>query len=317
MKAKTLVKAAAIGTGAVAGVSFALFNETLNSQAKLFNAVRDSVSDKKGIQLVKPDKKDERKIWFNSCDFKEYSITNPAGHTLKGSLIPSETGSDVFVFCSHGYRSSGKFDFAYIAKFYHDLGYNVFMPDHRGHGSSEGKYIGFGYHESGDCLLWLDYLKQLFGEDIRFILHGVSMGSGTVTLMSGDAALPENVKFIVADCGYTSAWDEFKHDMKYVYLPAMPFLYGANIWNKIFNGFDFKDCSPIDSVKRAKVPMLFIHGDCDDFVPTYMVHQLYAAYEGEYKDLLLVKGAAHAESYLADSASYESKVKEFIDKFID
>ncbi|MCR5150536.1 MAG: alpha/beta hydrolase [Clostridiales bacterium] len=316
MKAKTFVKTAAAMTAATAGAGYVLFNEVMSRSGIFSKKVSDSVIKKQKLMTVEePACVDERVEWFRNADFKEYSITNPRGFLLKGYLIPAEKESDVYVFCSHGYKSS-KDEFRFISKFYHDMGYNVFLVDHQACGNSEGKYLGFGYHESKDCLLWLDYMKQLFGENIQIILHGISMGCATVTMMSGDAALPSNVKFVIADCGYTSCDDEFSHAIKFLHIPKFPVYYAAKEFNKVLNGFSFEKVSPLNAVRYSKVPMLFIHGGDDSFVPTYMVHQLYAACGSENKDLLIVENAKHAESYQTDSPAYEKKIKEFTDKFI-
>ena len=319
MKKGSLLKAGAVAAAGCAGVSYILFDSVMNRSSKGFEKaygiVKNNLS-KADIACIDdtPKPKDERKAWFNECQKKEYTITNQRGFHLKGYLIEAENPTKSFVFCSHGYRSSGCGDFGIMAKFYHDLGLNVFLVDHQASGKSEGKYISFGHYESKDCLLWLDYLKKVFGEDITIILHGISMGAATVLLMSGDACLPQNVKCVISDCGFTTMQAEFEHAIKYTKLPKTPFLNIADIYNKFYNSCSFKDVAPIESVKRAKIPVLFIHGTSDDFVPTYMVHELFAACKGE-KDLLLVKGAGHANSYKTDTPAYEDKVKEFIKKY--
>ena len=156
---------------------------------------------------------------------------------------------------------------------------------------------------------------RLMTKFYQIILHGVSMGCATVTLMSGNPDLPKNVKFTVADCGYTSPWAEFDYQLKNAHVPSSPLLDGANFFNKRIAKYDFKKVDSVESVKHAQVPMLFIHGTKDDFVPTYMVNELYDACSSD-KDILLVEGAGHAESYPTDSAAYEAKVRSFIDKYI-
>ncbi|MBR2732394.1 MAG: alpha/beta hydrolase [Clostridia bacterium] len=315
MKFKNLVAASAALTGAVAGVSYLVFYEVMNRNAKLPQKLGSVMAPPS--EDVVPADEDPRKLWLDEQEFEQFSIKNAEGNTLYGYLLRPETPSDIYVFCSHGYRSSGKGQFALIVKYYHDQGYNVFLVDHRGAGTSEGKYIGFGVHEHKDSLLWLDFMNETFGPDIQIILHGISLGCATVTMMSGCPELPANVKFIIADCGFTSAQAEFEHNLKNLHVPKYPLLPVTDFANKLFSGFNFKEADPINYVKNAKVPMLFIHGTKDDFVPTFMVHQLYGACGSEYKDLLLVEGAAHAESYAKDSAAYEAKIQEFVDRFID
>lgn len=316
MKLKTL---AALTAAGITGAGYLAFREVMGRES-LMQPLTQLMADKqeKADSDALPSRaSDERTIWFNQQELTEYEMVNPKNYRLKAFLLPAEKESDVYVFCSHGYRSSGKGEYGVMAKFYHDLGYNVFIIDHQAHGESEGKYIGFGYHESQDALLWLDWMIEKFGKDIKIILQGISMGCATVTMMSGSDKLPENVKFIVADCGYTSAKAEFEYIMKNnIHLPAFPVVDTANVFNKYINGYEFEDANPLESVKNAKVPMLFFHGGNDDFVPTYMVYELYDACGSENKDMMIIDGARHAESYRRNSEAYEAKVKEFAEKYI-
>ena len=296
-------------------VSYLVFYEVIARNSKIPGKI--DANAKKKMMETNPEKFliDPREEWLNEQTFENYSITNVDGNKLKGYLLKADKPSDVYVFGSHGYRCWGKREFRLMAKFYHDLGFNVFIVDHQAHGESEGKYIGFGSHESRDAMQWLKFMTDTFGSDIQIILHGVSMGCATVMMMSGNPDLPKNVKFTVADCGYTSPWAEFDYQLKNAHVPTSPLLDGANFFNKHIAKYDFKKVDAVESVSHAQVPMLFIHGTKDDFVPTYMVHELYDACSTD-KDLLLVEGAGHAESYPTDSAAYEAKVKSFIDKYI-
>lgn len=316
MKKKTSLFAKAIGVAAgVFGVaSYLTFYEVMGRNAKLAPALGNLFASESGLEQT--DVPDEREVWFNSQKFEEFEMINGRMQRLKGYFLPAEKPSNVYVFGSHGYRSDGKGEFRLMTRFYHDKGYNVFLVDHQASGGSDGKYIGFGYHEYADCLDWLNLLKDRFGDDIQIILHGVSMGCATVTMMGGSGKLPENVKFIVADCGYTSAYDEFVSNLGKLKTVFSPFLNFANVINKKISGYDFKDANPLDAVSKVSVPMLFIHGGMDTFVPTEMVYKLYEACSSKDKDLLVVEGAGHAESYPKNSALYESKVLEFIDKYI-
>ncbi len=259
---------------------------------------------------------DERAVWFQNQTFHNYEITNRKGFNLKGYYLPAENESDIFVLMCHGYRSSGKGDFLLLAKYYHEKGFNVFLVDHQAAGESEGKYIGFGYHEHIDTLQWINFLQDKFGDNIKIILHGISMGCATVTMLSDKELLPSNVRFIVADCGYTSAYNEFSHNIKNMHMPKFPVLNIANMFNRKISGYDFKDANPLCSVRNAQVPMLFIHGSIDDFVPVSMVYELFESCSSENKDLLIVDGAGHAESYPKNSAEYEEKIDLFIENYI-
>ncbi len=256
---------------------------------------------------------------LESCDIELHNIINDRGHKLQGYLVRPQEPSDVYVFGSHGYRSDGKGEWCHYVKHYvEELGFNLFFVDHQAAGESEGEYIGFASYESKDSLKWLRYMTETFGEDIQIILHGISMGSATVMLMSGSEDLVPNVKFTIADCGYTSALDEFNYKIETLNLPLKPLVPVISKINRKKANYDFgKDTNALEAVAKAKVPMLFIHGGEDKFVPTYMVYLLHDACTAEYKDLLIVPGADHAQSYLTDKKAYEDKMDEFISKFIN
>lgn len=313
---KKIVKASAVSAAAFGGLSYTVFNEVINRNGKLFSKIGNLVTSKKDNSRDDNSPSALKRQWSAQQEFEEFTLLNNRNMKLKGYLLRAEKPSNVYAFCSHGYRSSGMGEYGAIMKFYHDLGYNVFFVDHQSAGKSDGVFIGFGYFEYKDCLQWLNFMLKNFGSDIEIILHGISMGSATVMLMSGDDKLPENVKFTVADCGYTSAWNQFEYNLKSYHVPVHPILDGADFWSRKLAGYGFKETDALASVKHAKVPMLFIHGTADDFVPTYMGRELYEACNAEYKDLLLVDGAWHARSYDKNPDAYEAKVKEFIEKFI-
>lgn len=258
----------------------------------------------------------DRNKWYDSQQFQEFTIKNSRDQRLKGYYLPAQKETKLFVFCSHGYRSTAKSEFNLIAKFYHDLGVNVFLVDHQASGQSQGNMISFGYYEKDDCMEWLYFMMNKFGADIDIILHGVSMGAATVLLMSDCKNLPQNVKFIVGDCSYSTMKGELSEFYgNIVGLLRKPVLVTTNIVNKIVSGFDYDDVQPIKSVKNAKVPVLFVHGGADTFIPMQMTYDLYNAC-GSDKDILIIEGADHAESFIKDPEVYGEKIKEFIDKYI-
>lgn len=255
--------------------------------------------------------------WLEGYGYEKYTMVNSRGQKLRGYLMRPAKESNVYVFGSHGYRSSGKGEWCHYAKHWvEELGYNMFFVDHQAAGESEGKYIGFSSLESKDALEWLSFMTEEFGSDIQIILHGISMGSATVMLMTGSGKLPENVKFTIADCGFTSAYNEFACKLKALHLPELS-LSLVNSISRKKAGFDLKkDTDALAAVAKAKIPMLFVHGGKDDFVPTYMGYELHEACSSEYKDFLLIPDADHAQSYRLGKADYDEKINEFIEKFI-
>lgn len=315
---------AALTAVAVAGVGFYKFHEWA------FNALIDrdfTVPRFLADMLTESEKKDateeEKRIsddmkWLLDYGFEKHSIINDRGQRLQGYLMRPKKESNVYVFGSHGYRSNGKGEWCHYVKFYvEDLGYNMFFVDHQAAGESEGQYIGFASYESRDCMKWLGYILDTFGKDIEIILHGISMGSTTVMLMSGNEALPENVKFTVADCGFTSAMDEFTYKLESLHIPKAPLIPVVAAIHGKRVGYDFqKDTNALEAVGKAKVPMLFVHGNKDKFVPTFMAQVLHQACNAEYKDILIVDGADHAMSYRYGKEEYENKIRTFTEKFV-
>lgn len=254
--------------------------------------------------------------WVENYGYEKHYIMSDRGEGLVGYLMKAKEPSAVYVFGAHGYRSYGKKEFCGFAQYYLSRGINVFFPDHIASGESEGTHCGFGYHEKEDCMKWLKYMTDHFGKDIKIILHGVSMGSATVCMMTGKKDLPENVKFTVADCGFTTAKDLFKFKMDALGIPDAGLLKGVNFANRLNHGFDFRDIAPTESVKNAGIPMLFVHGKDDNLVPSYMAKELFDNCSAPYKDLLIVEGADHAQAHVNGKQEYEEKIDAFIEKFI-
>lgn len=210
----------------------------------------------------------------------------------------------------HGYNGNAMRDFCGGNKISRESGHNSLLIDQRAHGMSQGKTISFGINERKDCLSWVRYAVDRFGEDTEIVLSGVSMGAATV-LMASDLGLPKNVKAIVADCGYSSPKAIINKVMRDSGLPdklMYPFVWlGALVFGK----FNLTSSSSVSAVSESDVPILIIHGGADDFVPSYMAEEIYKECRSE-KKLLIVPGAGHGMSYLVEKDLYEKTVKDFI-----
>ncbi|HBR02136.1 MAG TPA: alpha/beta hydrolase [Ruminiclostridium sp.] len=254
----------------------------------------------------------EGKEWLDKVDKSHLAVKSCDGLNLKAFLISSSRRNDkVFVVMAHGYNSKG-LDLGPYAKFFNEeMGFHVLLPDDRGHGQSDGDYIGFGWHDRVDYLTWIKYLIKTFGEDIKILLFGVSMGGAAVLMLSGEK-LPENVKGIISDCAYTSALAVLDHQLKVQYgLPPFPIMHMTSLITKLRAGYFLGAASALRQVKKAKLPILFIHGKEDRFVPFKMVYELYEACTSD-KKLFVVEGARHAESFIIDNDGYRETAKEFI-----
>ncbi|MCD8365725.1 MAG: alpha/beta hydrolase [Clostridiales bacterium] len=214
------------------------------------------------------------------------------------------------VICFHGYTSKGMSDYIGLSGYYLKRGYGMLLVDERAHGESEGKYIGFGCLDRHDALKWIRWVTEKVGEDVQILLHGTSMGASTVLMASG-LSLPEQVKGIVSDCAFTSPKHVFTHVLHSMYhLPAFPMIPVSDAVNKRKAGYGLDECNAAREVKKAKVPILFIHGDADTFVPCSMCDEIYENCASP-KTKLIIKGAAHAESYYKDPEAYEKALDAF------
>lgn len=241
-------------------------------------------------------------------------ITSSDNLKLHAYEVKNENKTDKWAIVVHGYTSEGKL-LSSKAKHLYNMGYNVLVPDLRSHGTSEGNYIGMGWHDRLDIIDWINYIVKNNPKS-EIALHGTSMGSATVLMVSGEN-LPSNVKAIVADCGYTSVYDEFSYQLKQLFnLPAFPIMNFSDVVTHIRAGYCLNDASAINQVKKSTTPILYIHGDKDDFVPYYMMDELYNATNSE-KEKLTIEGGEHANSDLVNPKLYWSTVNSFLEKYIE
>ncbi len=251
---------------------------------------------------------------LNDSNYTDEYITSSDKLKLHSYKVTNQNNSNKWVIAVHGYTSEG-INMSTYAKHYYDNGYNVLIPDLRAHGLSEGNYIGMGWDDRLDIISWINYILNE-NPNAEIILHGVSMGAATVLMTSGEE-IPSNVKAIVADCGYTSVWDEFAYQLDDLFsLPEFPILNVSSMVAKIRAGYFLGEASSLEQVKNSKTPILYIHGDKDDFVPYYMMEELYNATSSE-KEMLTIKGAEHAKASEVDPETYWNTVNNFINKYMN
>ncbi len=282
------------------------------------------------LRMEEPDWADEESV--RNSHFKPFAEATPAAmawvrrHThetvevesfdglkLRGIWVPAEhPKATILLF--HGYHSSWHIDFSAILSMYHAMDLNLLLVRQRAHGDSEGKYVTFGILERKDVLTWIDFHNRTHGTDNVF-LGGLSMGASTVLYAAGED-LPPNVRAIVADCGFTYPREILsKVFTERFHLSAQPIFPFVAFWARVLGRFDIDECDTRKILQRAKVPIFFIHGTGDTFVPHEMTQQSYDACCTR-KELHLVEGAEHGMSYLKDPQGLTEALVAFLNEHL-
>lgn len=268
-------------------------------------------------KLTKSDPLYHEKTWFKKVKKQKWYVKSSDNqYKLVANYLPYRNSKKTVVVLP-GYMDT-KEDMGEYDALFHQMGYNTLTPDPRSQGQSEGKYIGYGWPEKDDVKKWINLLLQKKGRHQQVVVYGLSMGGATAMMVSG-LNLPSQVKAFVEDCGYTSVKDEIEHEAKVLYnMPAFPRFPLVEILsgiNKVKVGYFMKDGSSITQLRQNHRPMLFIHGDSDNFVPTKMVYQNYRATKGP-KELWVTSNSKHAKSFANHPKAYRQHIEAFLDKYL-
>lgn len=271
-------------------VNYAILRTGNGGDREVKNADSITVAniDNEAEKIIEENKKNEKQLaneWSETIENKKVEVKAKDGITLRGTQYIKDESSNKWAIILHGYRSTPN-SIISIGMHFSKEGYNVLIPSMRACSESDGEYIEMGWLDKEDLQCWINLIiKQ--NENAEIILHGSSMGAATVLMASGKD-LPTNVKAIVADSGYTSVWDIFASEAKARFnLPTFPILNMFEIVANVRANYDIKEASALEQVKNNKTPILFIHGDADDFVPEYMCEELYEAANCK-KDKLII-----------------------------
>lgn len=319
---KKITKKILIGSGVVMGMVAIAGAVSYTITKKLVGIALDRNEDKDDIEtsknqisggteisaFTKVRENAAEKLEGSSLDTIE--ITARDGIKLVGHWRSCKDAKRIII-AMHGWRSSWAKDFGLIADFLHDNGCHVLYVEQRGQNNSGGEHMGFGLTERYDCLEWINWVNSQEYSNLPIYLCGVSMGASTV-LMTAGFALPDNVHGIIADCGYTSPHAIWKHvaenNLHVYYDNWMSSIADEMCREKI--QVTSKDYSCTEALENCKVPVLFIHGTDDNFVPIEMTYENYKACASQ-KRLLIIPGAGHGMSYVIDRKLYEQMVTQF------
>jgi fermentation-respiration switch protein FrsA (DUF1100 family) len=256
--------------------------------------------------------RDQMVAWMkeiNAMEHKDVCIRSYDGLKLVGKYYEYEKGAPIEILF-HGYRGTSYRDLCGGVYRCHALGRSALIVDHRASGESDGRIITFGEKERHDCLSWVDFVINNIDKDAKIIITGISMGAATV-MSAASMSLPKNVIGVLADCGYTSTREIIKKVIRDMKLPAELLYPFARLGARLFGGFDPDSSSPIESMKKCTLPVIFFHGDKDDFVPLSMSEENYAACASEHKRLVVIKGAGHGLAFPVDQETYLSELCDF------
>lgn len=283
---------------------------------KIFYAVRKKTKNPEAFSLpegrVYEPHHEQMIRWIKeirAMERKSVSVTSFDGLTLHGMYYEFEKGAPTEILF-HGYRGNAERDLCGGVHRCFEIGHNALIVDQRSAGKSEGHVITFGAKESRDCLTWVDFVIRSIDKDARIILTGISMGAATV-MLAASKELPENVIGVLADCGYTSTRDIIQKVIRDMKLPAKPIYPFVRLGARLFGGFDPDADSPIESMKKCRLPVIFFHGDTDDFVPCYMSEKNYATCAAEKKRLVIIRGAGHGLCFPVDPETYFRELRDF------
>lgn len=262
------------------------------------------------IQVNRQIALNETDAWLETVQSQLISAMSEDGYRLVATEFFPYEDSHTWVLVLHGY-TGWKEEMYPFARWYHGEGYHVIVPDLRCQGESEGDFIGMGWTDHYDCMLWIDYILAR-DENASIIIHGQSMGASTALMMVGEENLPGNIVAVVSDCAYTDAYSMFGEKIgEWFHLPAFPLVDSSCEVLKLRGGYDLKEASAIDAVRRSRVPILFIHGEDDAMINVQMSRDLYEAASCR-KELLIVEDAGHAQAQDKEPDVYYGTIRKFL-----
>lgn len=239
---------------------------------------------------------------------EDMTVTAFDGLELWGKYYEYAPGAPIELMF-HGYRGSAERDLSGGVQRCFKLGRSAVIVDQRCSGRSGGNVITFGINEHRDCLTWVEHLCGRFGPDVRIILTGISMGAATVVMAAGKP-LPKNVVGVLADCGYSSPKEIIKKVIRQMGLPAELAYPFVKLGARLYGHFDLEETSPEEALKKCKVPVIFFHGENDDYVPCEMSRINYDACTSR-KKLVTIPGAGHGLSYPIAPEQYLQELEDF------
>ena len=255
--------------------------------------------------------KSEIKDWIRNVKYQKLSLESDDGYILIARKMVINKDSNDWAVVLHGYNGNME-DVYDIAKKYASKGYNILVPDLRASGESEGSFIGMGWLDRLDVINWIDVILDDY-PDANVVIHGVDMGADTALMISGEP-IKSNIKVIIADSAYTSAWDVMKKEFKKRHedWPEFPLMEMVNPVAKVWGGYSLREADAVKQVEKASVPILLIQGGADTYVTADMAGRLNEAVASTHK-LVTIPTGTHGDCRYADPETYYGEVFDFVE----
>ena len=288
---------------------------TSNGHANLDFAIKNAKNNEH--EMLRNERRKQDWEWLQQQNTKEYFIESSDGLMLRALYLPAGCGTGVqkestnperLAFCIHGIQSNGTREFVTAARFFYEHGISSFIIDQRACGKSEGKYVTYGCKETEDCRRWLEFVAKEFGCDTKVFIYGMSMGS-TVTVLLGGEKLPENIEYLVADCGFSSVKKQMLYTFSSLKLPAKLFYFlyrSACLCHRIY---DPDTVYITQAAGKCSLPVLFIHGDNDSVVSIENLYELYDACGSRNKKYIVTNGVGHVQSFVTSGEVRETIIE--------
>ena len=246
--------------------------------------------------------------WYDPLEKTDYTVESYDGYQLHVQRLKNPAPTDRYVLISHGYTDN-RFGSLKYTRMYLDLGFHVILYDLRGHGMNDKTFCTYSIRESRDLDILIRDCRSRYPEASVFGLQGESLGSATsIAVLKYSPA----IDFVVADCGFSEITSVMKAGLRGMHLPDR-LVHVASVCSKILYGFYYHEMRPIDSLPNNRIPILFIHGEKDDFIlPSHSRAMSEAT--GGYSELRIIPEATHAASALTDPDGYRKYVEGFLKK---
>ncbi|MGL5269652.1 MAG: alpha/beta hydrolase, partial [Selenomonadaceae bacterium] len=253
---------------------------------------------------------------LSAAEKESVDIVSDYGYTLKGVFIKNPKDSNKTIILLHGIGRDKEWSIMKYAPLFFNDGFNIFAYDARNHGESGGEYPTYGAYESEDLEKCIEYIKSKRNND-TIGLHGESMGAAVSLIWAGKYD-NNGISFLIEDCGYSDLYNLYYERLADYQVPKIlrpVILCYTSFFCKMLAGFSLSDISPIKNIGNIKLPVLFIHGNADNFVLPEMAKGMFENKIGG-KEIYLVPGAGHAKAINVDVKRYDQVTAAFYDNFI-